>query len=183
MAIKFWKQLDRKTIYHSDWLDVTIDKIELPDGKKIDNFELIHYAHSVAGIVAINEKKEILLERAYRYLQESFDWEIPGGVVEHDEHHVDAVRRELLEETGYSCDMITLLLKFYPHKATCDQKYYVYYAEGVKKSTDDFQKSEVSEIGFFSMDQALKMIDSGEINESMSIVAIQHYLIDDMRKK
>jgi ADP-ribose pyrophosphatase len=183
MTLKFWKQLDRKTIYHSDWLDVTIDKLELPDGRIIDNFELMHYPHSAAGVVAINEKKEILLVRAYRYINESFDWEIPGGVVERDEHHVEAVRRELLEETGYSCDMISLLLKFYPHKATCDQKFYVYYAEGLKKQTDEFQKEEVSEIGFFSMDKALKMIDSGEINDSMSIVAIQHYLIDEMKEK
>lgn len=181
--MKFWKQLDRKTIYHSDWLDVTVDKVELPDGKIIENFELMHYPHSAVGVVAVNENKEILLVRAYRYLEETFDWEIPGGVVELDEHHVEGVRRELLEETGHQCDFVTLLLKFYPHKATCNQIFYVYYAEGLKKATDDFMTAEIKEIAFFNRDQVFKMIDSGEINDGMSIVALQHYLLDEYREK
>ncbi len=175
--MKFWKQLDRKTIYQSDWIEITIDKVELPDGTIIDKFELMHYPHSSVGVVAVNEKEEILLVRAYRYLHESFDWEIPGGVCEKEEHHVDAARRELLEETGYTCDIISPMIKFYPHKATCDQKYYTFHAEGITRKTDDFQEIEISEVAWKSPDEILKMIEIGEINESLSLVALQHYFL------
>ena len=91
----YWKQLSRKPVYKSDWLMLTVDKVELPNGKIIDNFELLHYPHTAVGVVALNEKGDILLVRAYRYLRESFSWEIPGGVVEPEENMIEACRREL----------------------------------------------------------------------------------------
>jgi len=170
----FWKQLDRKTIYTSNWLEVTIDKLELPDGKIIENFELMHYQHDTVGIVAADSDGKILLVRAYRYLHESFDWEIPGGLVEPDENHVEAAKRELTEETGYEASIFTPLINFYPHKATCDQMFYIFRAEDLKE-VGDFQKVEVSEVGLFTEDEIWSMIEKGEINEGMSLVALQRY--------
>jgi 8-oxo-dGTP pyrophosphatase MutT (NUDIX family) len=173
----YWKQLDRKTIYHSDWLSVTLDKIELPDGTVIENFELMRYPHDAVGVIAIDNEGKILLVRAYRYLHESYDWEIPGGVVELNETHVEAVRRELMEETGYSADIITPKISYFPHKATCDQEYFIYLAEGLECECQEFQKTEITEIKFFTPDEVKAMIDEGKINDGMSLVALQRYFL------
>ncbi len=173
----YWKQLDRKTIHHSNWLSVTLDKLELPDGTIIDDFELMHYQHDTVGAIAVNDEGSILLVRAYRYLHESFDWEIPGGLVEPDENHVDAVRRELLEETGYTANMITPKISYYPHKATCDQEFFIYIAEGLECKSEEFQKVEVTEVRLFTPDEIKNMIDQGEINDGMSLVALQRYFL------
>ena len=173
----YWKQLERKTLYHSDWVSFTVDKVELPCGKIIDNFELMHYPHCAVGIVAVNDKGEILLVRAYRYLRETFDWEIPGGVVEQGENHVDAARRELLEETGYSANIFTPKLNFYPHKATCDQMYYLYRAEELARENAEPQKDEITEVAFHSPEAVKAMIDHGLINDGMSLVALQRYFL------
>jgi len=173
----FWKRLERKTLYSSDWIEITLDKIELPDNRVIDNFELMHYPHTAAGVVAVNKEGEILLVRAYRYLHESFDWEIPGGVIEVDEKIIDGVKRELLEETGYAAEHWTPLIKFYPHKATCNQMYHIYIAEGLTKKTDDFMKVEISEMKFHTIDEIRRMVRDGEINDSLSLVALQKYII------
>jgi ADP-ribose pyrophosphatase len=173
----YWKQLSRKVIYTSSWLTVMLDKLELPNGRVIDNFELMHYPHTAVGIVAVNEKCEILLVRAYRYFQETFQWEIPGGVVEPEEPILEACRRELEEETGYTCSILTPFSTFYPHKATCDQKFHLYLGENLCKTDEEFQKEEVSEVGFHSLDNVKKMIDSGEIDDGMSLVALQRYLL------
>jgi len=173
----YWKQLSRKVLYKSDWLTVTLDKLELPNGRIIDNFELMHYPHTAVGIVPVNAKDEILLVRAYRYLQETFLWEIPGGVVEPDEPIMEACRRELEEETGYTSGLLTPLTTFYPHKATCDQKFHIYLAEDLSKAEDEFQKEEVTEVGFHSLDNIRKMIDTGEIDDGMSLVALQRFLL------
>lgn len=173
----YWKQLARKTQYHSEWLTVTLDKIELPDGKIIDDFELMHYPHDAVGIVAINDKGEILLVRAYRYLHESFNWEIPGGVVEPGESHLDAARRELLEETGYAANIYTPKINFYPHKATCDQLYFLYRAEELTQENTEPQKVEVTEAAFHTPEAVKALIDGGEINDGMSLVALQRYFL------
>jgi ADP-ribose pyrophosphatase len=173
----YWKQLSRKPIYTSGWLTVTVDKLELPDGKIIDNFELMHFPHKAVGIVAVNEKNEILLVRAYRYLRESFNWEIPGGVVEPEENLLEACRRELEEETGYTAGMITPIISFYPHKATCDQIFHIYLGENLSKTEHDFQRDEITEIGFHSLEAIHKMIDTEEIDDGMTIVAMLRYML------
>jgi ADP-ribose pyrophosphatase len=173
----YWKQLARKAIYKSDWLSVTLDQVELPDGRVIDNFELMHYPHTAVGIVPVNEKGEILLVRAYRYLEESFQWEVPGGVVEPEENLLIACRRELEEETGYTSGLLTPMLTFYPHKATCDQKFHIYLAQDITKVSDSFQLEEITEIGFHSLDAIKKMIDNAEIDDGMTLVAMQRYML------
>jgi ADP-ribose pyrophosphatase len=173
----YWKKLARKVLYTSDWLSVTLDKIELPNGRIIDNFELMHYPHTAVGIVPVNDKGEILLVRAYRYMHETFQWEIPGGVVEPDEPLMEACRRELEEETGYTSGLLTPFTAFYPHKATCDQKFHLYLAEELCKAEEDFQREEVTEVGFHSLDNIRKMLDTCEIDDGMSIVALQRYLL------
>ena len=172
-----WKQLDRKTIWHSDWLSVTLDKIELPDGRTLEDFELMHYQHDSVGVIPVNEKGEILLVRAYRYLHDSTDWEIPGGLVEKDESSMDAARRELLEETGYCAGIWTPKLMFYPHKATCSQKYHVYLAESLERERPDIQQVEVTEMGFHTPDDIRNLIDEGKINDGLSLVALQRYFL------
>jgi ADP-ribose pyrophosphatase len=173
----YWKQIDRKTIWHSDFLSVTLDKIELPDGRMIDDFELMHYVHDSVGVIPVNEMGEILLVRAYRYLQESTDWEIPGGLVERDESSIDAARRELLEETGYTAGLWTPKLVFYPHKATCSQRYHVYLAEDLQRESPDIQQVEVTEMGFHTPEAVHNLIDEGEINDGLSLVALQRYFL------
>lgn len=172
-----WKRLSRRVHYSSDWLTVTLDKVELPDGRIIENFELMHYPHDAVGVVAVNNAADILLVRAYRYLHESFDWEIPGGVIEPDETAIEACRRELLEETGHTAEILTPMLTFFPHKATCDQRFHLYLAESLKKEKTEIDRLEIAEVGFHSPTSVRRMIEEGEIDEGMSLVALQRYFL------
>jgi ADP-ribose pyrophosphatase len=179
----YWKQLATKVTYKSDWLVVKLDKVELPDGTVIDNFETMHYPHTAVGIVAINDKEEVLLARAYRYLHESFQWEVPGGVVEPEENIMEACRRELEEETGYTAGILTPMCSFYPHKATCDQVFHLYLAENLTKMDHDFQREEITEVGFHPIDKIKKMIETAEIDDGMTLVALQRYMLRCLNHK
>ena len=54
---------------------------------------------SVAGVV-VNEKNEILMART-----NDAGWVFPGGIVENGENIIDAVKREIIEETGIEIEV------------------------------------------------------------------------------
>jgi ADP-ribose pyrophosphatase len=74
------------------------------------------YAHRVkatgsAIIVAVTDDKKLLLVEQYRIPLHARTLELPAGIIgdepdTHDEEHLEAARRELLEETGYAADRI-----------------------------------------------------------------------------
>lgn len=60
----------------------------------------VHFGHSSigCGAVVIHDQKALLIQRGLN--PNRGDWQIPGGYVENDEVIVDAVEREVLEESG-----------------------------------------------------------------------------------
>ena len=65
--------------------------------------------HIIAGAgVVINDKDEVLMVKTY-----NAGWVFPGGQVEVGENVIDAVKREIMEETGIDVDGI---LHFLQHR-------------------------------------------------------------------
>ncbi len=67
----------------------------------MDNAERVMPVHIIAAAgIVINEKNEILMVKNPRR-----GWEFPGGQVEVGESVINAVRREILEETGIDAEV------------------------------------------------------------------------------
>ncbi|KEK22666.1 NUDIX hydrolase [Bacillus gaemokensis] len=102
-----------------------------------------------AGVVVLNDEGKILLIRGSRR-----GWEQPGGQVEEGESIQDAVIREVKEETGIDIK-VTKFCGIYQNLssgvcATC----WLAKSIGGKLATS----SESLEVGFFTVDEALKMV-------------------------
>ena len=54
-----------------------------------------------AVMMAVDEKKRMLLVRQYRLPAEKYLWELPAGRLDDGEKPLQAAKRELIEETGY----------------------------------------------------------------------------------
>ncbi|EKD76076.1 MAG: ADP-ribose pyrophosphatase, partial [uncultured bacterium] len=78
---------------------------------KFENDRVANLRHVVVDAVIVKDNKVLLTKRALT-LREGGKWAVPGGYVERDETALEAVMREVLEETGYSCvvdQLITVL--------------------------------------------------------------------------
>jgi ADP-ribose pyrophosphatase len=101
-VIRKWKKLRQEpiTIGFRKLLKTTF---QLPDGRVADY--VIKDEGRTACVLALTASHHVVLARQYRPGPDEIILELPGGAVEAGESPQEAIKRELLEETGYSGDL------------------------------------------------------------------------------
>src|SRR5690606_3102665 len=117
----FWKKLQSKYLVKEKWATLRVDTCELPDGRIMDDYYVLEYPEW-ANAIAITEDNEVLLVKQYRHAAGEVVLEIPGGVVDPGEAPLEAIQRELLEETGYLFTDIAKICELWPNPATGNNK-------------------------------------------------------------
>lgn len=96
-----WKTIRSRILVNDPpWIKISVEQIELPNGKKIDNFYQVHLPEYVV-IVAQTQEGLIIMERQYKHAVGKVILNLPAGYLDSDESPVDCAQRELLEETGF----------------------------------------------------------------------------------
>jgi len=167
MPLKPWKILESNYFRHK----LRLDKVELPNGKFLDAtiFEL----SSWANILALTKNNEAVLIRQYRHGVEKVLWEIPGGVVEDGEDPLEGVKRELLEETGYTAAEFIQVGALYPNPAFQTNTLYYFLALGAEKvTTQSLDDGEDIEVHLVPLDELLAMTKRGEFPHALQVAAL-----------
>jgi ADP-ribose pyrophosphatase len=153
-----WKKLSSEYIHRGRWATLRVDKCLMPDGRIVNDYYVLEYGTWV-NAVALTEDNKILMVRQYRQAAEIISLEIPGGVVDDGESPEQAIRRELLEETGYLFDDIEFLCSVYPNPSTGNNQAFTYLARGGKKvqeqSLDDQEEIIVEQYTILEIKQLL----------------------------
>jgi len=82
-------------------------------------------------------------------------WDLPGGFVEEDEHPLDALRRELREETGYDVEPVTFLgvwMDEYGGDSTAHTTLNLFWTARITGG-EPAPADDVSELGWFAADE------------------------------
>ena len=74
-----WKVHGRRTMYESDWVNVYLDDVELPDGTHIDHHVLTMPKASQTAIVVDDTRDQVLLIWRHRFITDKWGWEVPAG--------------------------------------------------------------------------------------------------------
>jgi len=101
-AVAPWQVLESKYSYRDRWLAVRSDTVRVPNGTILSPYHTIEFPEWVCAI-ALTPEREIVLIEEYRHGIERLSVELPCGTPD-DEHEdvLAAMKRELLEETGYA---------------------------------------------------------------------------------
>lgn len=127
-----WKLLSSEYLFKDNWATLRADACEMPNGNIVKPYYVLEYPDWV-NVVALTEDNEVIVIKQYRHAAGEVILEIPGGCIDKDETPEQAVRRELLEETGYAFKDIELLSILYANPATGNNKTYCFLATGGKK--------------------------------------------------
>lgn len=130
------------------------------------------------------EQKSVILTRQFRlptYLngnQSGMMIEACAGLLDRDNPE-DCIRKEAEEETGYRLDKVQKVMEAYMSPGSVTEILYFFIAEyhaGMKTSDGGGLAHEQENIQVleWSFDQALQMIESGEIKDAKTIMLLQY---------
>ena len=127
-----WKLLSSKYLFKDNWATLRADSCQMPNGNIVEPYYVLEYPDWV-NVVALTEDNQVILIRQYRHAAGEVILEVPGGCIDKGETPEEAVRRELLEETGYTFSEVELLSILYANPATSNNKTHCFLATGGRK--------------------------------------------------
>ncbi len=165
------EQLDSEEIFDGVILHVVKDKIKLSNGNTSSR-EVIRHIGAVC-IIPITDNNEVIIERQYRYPFDEVITEIPAGKLESKtEDRLEAAKRELEEETGFSANKWTVLGDFYPAAAYSDERITMYLAQDLQKGIQHLDDDELLNVKKVPLSDLVDDVMAGKIPDSKTQVAI-----------
>lgn len=149
----------------------------LNNGKTIVREKLIknNKDGSACTILPITEEGNVILVVQPRVFSKlTVGIEFPAGYVEDDEDPTISAKRELEEETGYTCNNMTLLAKYYQDEGCSAAFNYCYLAPNCKKTKEQHLDND-EYIRYFecTFEEAVELLELGYICGVNSTLALE----------
>lgn len=147
---------------------VTMDHAVDPKGFEIRRAIVQH--HGSAVMMPVDEKNRILLVRQYRLPARAYLWELPAGRRDPGESLLQAAKRELKEETGYTARRWTRLAHFYNSPGFVAETMTIFVAQDLKAGSATPMEDERIEVRWFTMRELSTMVDRGKIQDAKTLI-------------
>ena len=165
------KQISSDTVYKGRIFTITHDIAELENGNTADR-DVLHH-HGGVCVIPITEDNEIYLVRQFRYPFGEVTREVPAGKLEKGEDHEECGRRELLEETGFTCGEFTHMGTLYPVPAYDTEIIHMYMARKLSAPAEQsLDEDEFLDVEKIPLSEAVRQVMDGEIKDSKTQVII-----------
>ncbi|RAY15244.1 NUDIX hydrolase [Actinomadura craniellae] len=123
-----WTVNSEEPLYRDEWLDIRMARVDIGAGRTLDH-RLIRTPPG-AGVVAVDDRRRVLLLWRHRFITDSWGWEIPIGRIEPGEGPAEAAAREFEEETGWRAGPLRPLLTTEPTPGISDSRHHIFRADG-----------------------------------------------------
>ena len=145
------------------WLRLRHDVVSLPDGRTLPPQPVIEHPDWVDVIALTADHNSVLVDQ-YRHSVRQVRTEFPAGTVDGAETPLAAIKRELLEETGYASDDWRLLGTAPVYPALQTNRILSFLALNVRKVTaQDLDEGELIRAYELTFTEFIEKVESGTI--------------------
>jgi ADP-ribose pyrophosphatase len=171
-----WTTKSTRMIYDNPWISVREDQVILPNNSP-GIYGVVHFKNKAIGILPIDHDGNIHLVGQFRYPLNSYSWEIPEGGCPEFEDPLAAAQRELLEETGLRAVNWQEVGRAHLSNSVTDEESILFLATDLEQGEAAPEDTEQLAHRIVPFDKALNMVLTGEITDSVSVIAILRYAL------
>lgn len=169
-----WKTLSSKVAYENKWIKVIKNIVSDSNNNNYNYFYVS--LNTFVKVIAINDKNEIAIINNFRYILQSYQLELPAGVIEKGEGVEAAALRELSEETGLIGKNTKILGELFTTDGVSDQKGYGVLVTDLsfgETHLDNFE--EIEPVKFYSVAKIKELIAQNVIKDGPTMTVLSMY--------
>ena len=162
--------VEENKLFDGKILNLRCDKVRTPSGH-IATREVVEHKPAV-GMLALTDRKSVLLVRQYRYAVHEATLEICAGLIEQGEDPSQSAEREMQEELNVKAKTLHRIGEFYASPGFCTELFTLFAAWDLEESAlpqDDDENVSVVEIAYKDIPA---MIREGKIRDSKTFAAL-----------
>jgi ADP-ribose diphosphatase len=164
---------DERTLLENRRFAVVEKTVTKPNGEQA-HCQYVKHGGS-AAILPILDDGRVCLIRCRRLTVDETLIELPAGTREAGEAPLATARRELAEETGFRAGKWEELTSYHPSPGLLSEQMWIYVAHELIPGDPAREANEEIENLIVAWDEALAMIDRGEIRDGKTIIALLSY--------
>lgn len=168
--MKPWQRVEPTTVTKVGWRTITSKTFIMNSGRKTVIDTIHPDGQEFAGVIALTPDNKVVVVENFQYGPEKIMEDMPGGFVDAGETPEAAMRRELLEETGYTPGKV-MYLGAYHKDAYMNAKWHAFIAyDCVKVAEQKLEKEEELTIKEISIDRLIDNAKNDRLNDHAAVL-------------
>jgi 8-oxo-dGTP pyrophosphatase MutT (NUDIX family) len=170
-----WIVHGERALYESRWVRLHLVDVEMPDGTRFEH-HVVRMQRVAVSAVMNDVGDQLLMLRRHRFIDGSWGWEVPVGIVEPGEEPIAAAAREVEEETGWRPAALRKVLTFQPAIGIADTPHELFTGHDAVRIGDPADMTEAAEVAWIPTSSLPGMVEDGSIRDGATLVAVLHFL-------
>lgn len=160
----------RTSIYKGNIIDLGIESVNLPDGRRIE-LEIVRHPGGAAAL-AMDKNNRMALIRQYRHAAGGWLWEIPAGKIDPGENPLKTAQRELQEEAGIVATSWISIGAILSTPGFCDEVIHLFFAQDLACVPRNLSEHELIELHWIPFKEAHELALNGEIRDAKTLITV-----------